>query len=156
MSANRSWVDEIHSRLLIRYGRAWTDLYAGVSPELVKADWAQQLENMPAHRISFALQNLPNDRPTNAAQFRALCLSAPDKGDVLRVTYREKADPEVVQAAMSALNRSGARDDGKNWARRLRLREQRGDALTQVQRASWRGALATVGEYQDQAGNGCD
>lgn len=71
-------VDRIHTRLLARYGSAWVNLYAAAKIEDVRRDWARCLWQLPGRCIGWALGNLPSDRPPNAAQFRALCLQAPD------------------------------------------------------------------------------
>ena len=71
-------VDRIHTRLLARYGSAWVSLYQHAALEDVKRDWARCLWQLNGRCIGWALGNLPPDRPPNAAQFRALCLQAPD------------------------------------------------------------------------------
>lgn len=81
-------VDRIHTRLLARYGSAWVNLYAAATIEDVKRDWARCLWQLNGRCIGWALGNLPADRPPNAAQFRALCLQAPDS---------VRADPDAKQ-----------------------------------------------------------
>lgn len=74
-----NWVDSIHSRLLVRYGSRWVNLYASIDPELVKADWAEVLSGVTSDGIKHALDHLPVDAPPNAAQFRSACIRVPVK-----------------------------------------------------------------------------
>jgi hypothetical protein len=146
MPVSQRWVDEIHSRLLIRYGREWVNLYPGIDPEMVKADWAQALDNMPAYRIKHALENLPDAVP-NVVKFRDLCLKAPDQG-LPMVGYDAKANPEVVRAVMQGM-KPKERDDGKNWARSLLRRANAGERLNPVQMRFAREALQGAGDGSD-------
>ena len=66
------YVDEIHARLAIRYGSAWSAKWTGVDIALVKADWAEQLDNMSPAAIRKALDSLPEDFPPTATAFRKL------------------------------------------------------------------------------------
>ena len=75
MALHLRFVDEIHGRLLVRYGSKWINLWAGVPEQAVKADWSEQLANVTPDGVRFALANLPEDHPPNAAQFRALCMT---------------------------------------------------------------------------------
>ena len=94
------YVDEIHARLMVRYGSAWTAKWAGFDETLmqaVKADWADQLDGMSPASIRKALDSLPADFPPTATAFRALgqtrdeaapaplALPAPDPAGMRRV-----------------------------------------------------------------------
>lgn len=75
MALPLQWVDEIHARLMIRYGSAWTAKWAGFDETMmraVKTDWSQQLDNMSPESIRKALDSLPPDFPPTASAFRAL------------------------------------------------------------------------------------
>lgn len=95
------YVDEIHARLMVRYGSAWTAKWAGFDETLmqaVKADWAAQLDGMSPESIRKALDSLPPDFPPTATAFRALgvirheaapaglALPAPDPAGLKRVS----------------------------------------------------------------------
>lgn len=67
-------VDQVHARLLVRYGAAWIRMWEGIDPAAVKADWAEQVGWIRPQAIKHALDNLPIDRPPNAGQFRAICM----------------------------------------------------------------------------------
>lgn len=66
------YVDEIHARLLVRYGSKWIRLWDGVDENAVKADWASVCGGMSPAEIRKALDSLPDDHPPTAPQFRKL------------------------------------------------------------------------------------
>ena len=72
MPLNLRYVDEIHARLAVRYGSRWPAMWAGLEPELVKADWADQLAGMTPAGIKKALASLPAEFPPTCTAFRAL------------------------------------------------------------------------------------
>lgn len=78
MSLRESWVNELFSRLFVRYGAAFMRQWPDLDADAVKADWAQVLRGFEGRHIQHALDHLP-DNPPNAMQFRALCLGAPEK-----------------------------------------------------------------------------
>lgn len=135
-----SWVNSIFARLQVRYGAAWLNVWKGVDIDAVKADWAEELAgfvNAP-DAIKHALAHLPIDRPPNVSQFVALARSAPEIN--LPALPAPPADPAVVAQVLRAVNRPSALP-ARDWAQRLRRRDQQGDRLTQFQRAAWREAL---------------
>lgn len=79
MTMPKAWVDEIFSRLTVRYGSAflhrWTSV--GVDLELVKADWANELSGMKPESIRYALAHLAPDRPPTVTEFRLLANQVP-------------------------------------------------------------------------------
>lgn len=98
MGLDLHWVERIHARLLVRYGTRWTSMYAGIDPELVKADWSEHLSGMSGESINYALKNLPDDFPPNAAQFRRIG-SERRYGDsgYIALTYKpDPPSPEVI------------------------------------------------------------
>jgi Arc/MetJ-type ribon-helix-helix transcriptional regulator len=80
MRLPESWVEALFERLIVRYGAAFMRQYEQCEPALVKADWAQVLGGFQSRpdAIRYAIDNLPNERPPNALQFRALCNSVPE------------------------------------------------------------------------------
>jgi hypothetical protein len=72
------YVEEIHRRLLTRYGARWVSLWAGIEQRDIQADWAQQLDGMSPDGIKYAMGNLPPDFPPTATAFRALGNRRPD------------------------------------------------------------------------------
>lgn len=93
MALHRRFVDEIHARLLVRYGSKWLNLWAGVPEEAIKADWSEQLAAVTPAGVRFALDNLPDDYPPTVGQFRALCLT--------------QQRPELQAPALPAPSREG-------------------------------------------------
>lgn len=143
-----SIVDRIHTRLLARYGSAWVNLYAAAKIEDVKRDWARCLWMLNGRAIGWALGNLPPDRPPNAAQFRALCLQAPD---AVRVDPAQKRldlprpDPDLRRLAGELQRLAELRKGQKPTACLERLEAMRaaGERLTAGQLAFLREARSS-------------
>lgn len=133
------WVDAIHARLLVRYGSAWIAKYQGVPEQLVKQDWANELAGIRGEAIRHALEHLPADFPPSVTQFRDLCLRAPEAPRP-RIEA-PKADPARVAAELKRMQDMQRGAKPLQWAYMLQEREQRGDRLTEAQRAAWRLAL---------------
>lgn len=138
------WVERIFTRMLVRYGTAWTRMWEGVEPEAVKADWSRELAQCPGHAIGYALEHLPPERPPTVTQFRALCSQRPDSA--VKLLSAPRADParvgealRVMRANLTVATRTGGR---LAWAEALKAREERGEPLTLEQRRMWREALS--------------
>lgn len=140
MALESRWVDAIHARLLVRYGTRWINLWAGIPEEAVKADWAAELHGLGGDAITHALQHLPPEFPPTVAQFKALALGRSEPP--LKALSAPKPDPQVVAQIVAKAKTIGAGCIGKEWAHRLREREERGERLPAASRAMWRAALA--------------
>jgi hypothetical protein len=79
MSLPQSWVDHLFKKLGFVYGHAFMDQYVEQDPAEVKQAWAECLAHYEKHpeALTFALDNLPADKPVNIMQFRNLCRQAP-------------------------------------------------------------------------------
>jgi hypothetical protein len=132
-----AWVKSLFARLQVRYGTAWSNLWTGLDEQAVLDDWAEVLGHCKPEAIAYALENLPQDRPPNAQQFRAICIQRPEP--VPPRLPAPKADPEKVAEAIAVM-RETLRRPTLQWAARLRDRERDGDRLTQAQRDMWRQA----------------
>lgn len=79
MSLPSSWVEHLFKRLGFVYGNAFMDQYREQDPDEVKQAWADCLAHYVNHHqaLTYALDNLPPDKPVNIMQFRALCRQAP-------------------------------------------------------------------------------
>lgn len=126
------WVENLFSRLSVRYGQAFLRKYDGIETSLVMEDWARELGGFvreidgkphgPA--ISYALANLPETAP-NVAEFRAICrrYTEPEK----QALPPPQADPEKVKAIVSRLvNAPSAAPHGREWAHRIIARHEAG------------------------------
>lgn len=143
-----SRVERIHARLLVRYGARWTGMWAGVEPDLVRADWSTELAGVSDDAIRHALGHLPAEFPPTASQFRALCIA---HRPAVVALPAPKPDPTVARAALGAVKRV-ADHDPKAWAWRLKAREEQGERLSPVQRRFWREALrAEMASAQEAA-----
>lgn len=144
MSLESRWVDLIFTKLALVYGRRFWEQYPGLDPEVVRGNWAHDLDGMTGPAIQHALSNLPKDWPPNVLQFKDLCrqMRRPDYAKLPPPTHAVPCPPglrERFKAAVQGM-REGP-DDRLRWARVLRAREQRGDRLTPAQRNAWRAVL---------------
>lgn len=78
-------VEIIFKKMSLRYGRDFLARYEGLDLDEVIADWIHELRGCEKNpmAIHFALQNLPDNRPPNVAEFRALARRAPAPNEVL-------------------------------------------------------------------------
>jgi len=145
-------VEEIMSRLSVAYGSAWAQMWLGLDPAEVKAQWADALGpylNKP-EKIHHALAHLPVDRPPNSLQFKVICMNAPetepDPVPQLPGMPERKADISRLRAAFLRFKelRKEMLKKPKEWAYRLQERERRGERLTAFEQQAWRDTLAKV------------
>lgn len=119
MSLPASWVEEIFTRLTLRYGAAFQRQYADLDLSAVKADWADCLACFTIHprAIAYALDNLP-DRAPNAGQFKALGLPmlSAERMPPPMALEAPPADQNVVASAMVAMRDSVAPKAGRSLA----------------------------------------
>jgi hypothetical protein len=142
MALALEWVDIIHTKLMLVYGTKFSNQYAGLQPDHVKADWAHELSGMSVEGIKHALETLPRDWPPNVLQFRDLCRYRPLPATDPALTLKgRKPTASEAQRLKAALARLGTFDDPLRWARRLQAMEARGESLSSVQRKAWRQAL---------------
>lgn len=154
-TASNDWVDDIHGKLLIRYGAQWARMWEGINPDAVRDDWAGQLAGISEQRIEHALQHLPIERPPTAGQFRLLCMSLhvtePQPMQQAPLLEGPTVDHEAVAQRLRAAQErftTGQSNDPKAWARKLRDIElskggilDSGKPMTKFQRDAWREAL---------------
>src|SRR5262245_20059657 len=70
-------VAAIFTKLLLVYGKRFSDQYAGQDLLTVKRHWQHELSGMPAWAVSHGLEHLPADFPPNVLQFRQTCNQCP-------------------------------------------------------------------------------
>lgn len=140
-------IEWVLSKLALTYGVRFHDLYAGMQPEMVRRNWAKELDGVSSDGIKYALRNLPDRFPPNVLEFRKLCYSRRDEAETLRLPPPKPAGmtPEVRERLAKALAPLNVRAsaDPRAWAKRLRQRELACDtSLTPLYREMWRAALA--------------
>lgn len=144
MSLQLQAIDRLFDRLASTYGGEWVRKWDGVEAVAVKSMWAHELagfaKNLKA--IAWALENLP-ERCPNLIEFRNLCRSAPVPE--VRMLPEPKADPARVAAEFAKLGNIIASDKPahgmKDWAYRLKARDERGEKLSGYQRRCYQAAL---------------
>lgn len=114
-------IERLFDRLMATYGSEFSRRYEGVTPEAVKAAWAEELQSFETNldAIAWALQHLP-ERCPNAIEFRALARAAPAPA-APPIEPPRPADPERVKAefAKMAESRTECAHGPKDWARRI-------------------------------------
>lgn len=117
MSLSLRYVKEIHARLLVRYGSAWVNKWAGVEQQAIEADWAAQLSGMTPEGIRKALASLPAEFPPTAPAFRALGLIREESKPMPALPA---PDPVGAKAAADAAAASTIRlETPREWLLRL-------------------------------------
>jgi hypothetical protein len=142
MALSPEWVDMIHTKLMLIYGRRFSDQYPGLDAAAIKGTWAHELSGMSAECIKWGLMNLPRSPfPPNVLEFRDICnRRAPDP--VHTITIKGSRTSTEVRARLAAAARAlSGNADPLHCAKRLREREQAGEFLSPVQRKFWRDAL---------------
>jgi hypothetical protein len=133
MSLPAQWTDKIFAKLSLIYGREFTGRWEGMNICDVKSDWSHELDGYEKRpkAISWALQNLPHDRPPTVLEFRRLCNTLPQEATVF--IDAPKADPQRVKAAMAKLSDAPpdthGLEDGIEWARRIVRRKEAGEKI---------------------------
>ncbi len=122
MALSPKWIEQIFSRLTVRYGSAFTGRWtsAGIDMDLVKADWAEELagfEKWP-EAIKYALETLPADKPPpTVTDFKAACFRAP-KPDRLALP-EPAANPVFAKRVLAKVERSAPQANRHtDWIRR--------------------------------------
>lgn len=136
-------IDWIFAKMLIRYGSLWSSKWEAIPEAAVKADWAEQLANMPRESILYAIGFLPLEFPPTVTQFREICKRAPDRTPKPRAISAPPADPAKVAALVAKARAMQAARKPRQWAHELQAREEAGEKLNERQREAWRGAVRT-------------
>lgn len=130
MDLPESWVDRIFEKLIVTYGREFTDRWTGLDMSAVKADWAHELGYFAANpgAIGHVLQHLPSKPPT-VSEFKRIakeCTTAKPAG-LLEDKTDVKADPQRVASLLSRLNDKPEEASMRQWAYDLMARHNGGD-----------------------------
>lgn len=145
MSLPIAWIDRIFDRLIVRYGNRFLDRWKGVNMDAVRFDWATVLDGFDKwpDAISFAIDNLDDEKPPSATMFRTLALKAPKPA--LLALPEPKADPDRIKAELAKLAPlKAARSstvDHKAWAHAMQRRDAAGEPINLNQRRCYKAAL---------------
>ena len=140
------FVDEIHARLAVRYGTAWSAKWQGLDQDAIRADWADQLDGMQPAGIRKALDSLPPEFPPTTTAFRALGFIADEHKPAPQLP---PPDPVGMKRIAGALDCVGARlETPAQWMDRLRAEVESGHA-SKARLAHYRIAVAN-GHYGGQ------
>ena len=133
-----NWIDALFARLTGLYGNRFTNMWAAIDAKLVRQTWAQELAGVTPSAIKYALENLPDEFPPTALQFKKICFMRPEQ--VPALTNSAPAHPDVRKAVLLGLSAhtvGGPRD----WAHRLKARDDAGDRLNGNQVRCYKNAL---------------
>lgn len=129
MSLPSPWVDKIFDKLTLVYGQAFLRRWQDLDMDAVKADWAHELSGLQQslRAITYALQNLPPEKPPTVLEFRAISRRTPPEAFV--ALPAAKLDPERLEEHVATARRRTARSapGNKDWARRIVDRHAAGD-----------------------------
>lgn len=143
MSLPIAWVDKLFEKLAIRYGREFLGRWEGMPIADIKTDWSDVLSGFRDHpdSIAWALDNLPEVKAPTATEFRALCRKAPAPN--VPQLEAPKASRERMAAELEKLAPIVKRKevDQKDWARRLKARDEAGEKLKPIQIRFYKEAL---------------
>ena len=79
------WIERLFERLSARYGNKFAAMWAGISPEAIKREWAEGLVGFSREELVEGMRaSLDREWPPNLAEFRACCRPAPDYEGMFR------------------------------------------------------------------------
>lgn len=79
------WIERLFERLSARYGNKFAAMWAGISPEAIKREWAEGLAGFSRDELVEGMRaSLDREWPPNLAEFRACCRPAPDYEGMFR------------------------------------------------------------------------
>ena len=89
-------IDWLFAKLLTMFGRSWADMWTGVPPETVKADWRAALACYDAETVRLAFESMHRDArqfPPNLSEFSALCRQFKRVGPHVLAIADNRRDP---------------------------------------------------------------
>jgi hypothetical protein len=136
------YIEALFLRLEVVYGAAFNRQWRDEIIPAVKANWVETLGTIlqKPEMLDYAFSNLPVDRPPrNAMEFREIALRMPEPTRL--ALPPPKADKSKVDAAIASMRRpKDASGHPKEWAWKLKEREESGARLTIAQKDLWRAA----------------
>lgn len=106
-SASPDVTDWLFAKLLTMFGRGWADLWTGIPPETVKADWRAALACYEPETVRLAFESMHRDArqfPPNLSEFAALCRQFRRVGaHVIAITDNRRDPPPAGFASLRAI-----------------------------------------------------
>lgn len=131
MSLPSPWIDRIFDKLTLTYGQVFLRRWQDLDIQAVKDDWAHELSGFQQspQAISYALQNLPVDKPPTVLEFRAICRSRPP--EVFVALPSVKLDAERLEKYVETARRRIPKHPpgNKEWAHRIIRAHDAGDRV---------------------------
>jgi hypothetical protein len=148
MSLSIAAVERLFDRLSMTYGSEFRNKWNGIPLNEVKSAWAHELGifNDNLHAIGWALQNLP-DRCPNLIEFKSLCKQAPRPTTMALdapkapVEVVDRVLAEIAATALQTPRDENGHVDHKRWAKKLKMRHERGEKLSLYQIKCYKTAL---------------
>ena len=124
-------VDRLFTRLIVRYGAAFSDRWRMLDLAVVKADWARELGRYAdtPYVLDWALERLP-ERPPFVIDFAQLCESAP-RHEPMEKNTKPTRGPTPIELDMLRALRAGivARSPSRRWAYDIVAKSARGERV---------------------------
>lgn len=124
-------IDRLFTRLLVRYGAAFSERWRMLDLAVVKADWSRELGRYAGtpYVLDWALARLPERAPT-VIDFAQLCAQAPRHEPMERSTAPTRGSTPFELDALRVL-RDGivSRPSSRQWAHDLVARHARGERV---------------------------
>lgn len=153
MSLPSPWVDRIFDKLTLTYGQAFLRRWQDLDIQAVKDDWAHELSGFQQspQAITYALQNLPVDKPPTVLEFRAICRSRPP--EVFTALPAVKLDAGRLEAHVATARRRMPKQapGNRDWAHRIMARHTAGDKINRYSLFSAMQALNIKDEERQAA-----
>lgn len=148
-----SGIEGLFARLEATYGAAWPRSLGESPIKEIKAAWSANLRGLNADQIWYGVDNLP-PRPPNVFEFRDICKAAPmpPTPQLPRPMASQERIAGFVdwKAQMVDALKDNAKQDPKDWARRLQERHKAGEKLTMRQVECYQQALGIKGHQSWQ------
>lgn len=115
-----AWIERVFAKFAALYGRTFADLWNGVPPEAVKAEWREDLAPFAGSQIAWAIEACKRecDVAPTLPRFLKLCQQAPrPEGAPALPGPKGQMSPEVKARIDGVLNRKRQTlDERAGWA----------------------------------------
>lgn len=116
------WIERLFLRFAAMYGSGWTDKWAGVPIDEVKATWAQDLGGFNGETLRRGLEHAKShcQFPPSCPEFVAICRQF--RADPAHQTYLPapvNRMPAEVAAKVGEFLQAHGKRDPKAWARKI-------------------------------------